>query len=67
MRHRSRRPLFDTLARPRLAVGLAALCVGGAGATLVVGTSADEHTADAEGGEPGCEPRTGEGVEQGTT
>ena len=29
MRHRSRRPLFDTLARPRLAVGLAALCVGG--------------------------------------
>lgn len=47
MRHRSRRPLFDTLARPRLAVGLAALCVGGAGAALVVSTSADEHTADA--------------------
>ena len=47
MRHRSRRPLFDTLARPRLAVGLAALCVGGAGAALVVGTSADEPTADA--------------------
>ena len=47
MRHRSRRPLVDTLARPRLAVGLAALCVGGAGAALVVGTSADEHTADA--------------------
>jgi hypothetical protein len=47
MRHRSRRPLVDTLARPRLAVGLAALCVGGAGAVLVVGTSADEHTAEA--------------------
>jgi hypothetical protein len=47
MRHRSRRPLVDRLARPRLAVGLAALCVGGAGAALVVGTSADEHTGDA--------------------
>jgi hypothetical protein len=47
MRHRSRRPLLDTLARPRLAVGLAALCVGGAGAALLVSTSADENTADA--------------------
>jgi hypothetical protein len=47
MRHRSPRPLLDTLARPRLAVGLAALCVGGAGAALVVSTSADEHTAEA--------------------
>ena len=47
MRHRSRRPLLDTLARPRLAAGLAALCFGGAGAALVVTTSADEHTADA--------------------
>ena len=47
MRHRSRRPLLDTLARPRLAAGLAALCVGGAGTALVVGTSADERAADA--------------------
>jgi hypothetical protein len=46
MRHLSRRPLLDALARPRLAVGLAALCAGGAGA-VVVGTSADLHAADA--------------------
>jgi len=59
MRHRSRRPLIDTLARPRLAVGLAALCVGGAGAALAVSTSADEHTADA--------PRARETARSGST
>ncbi len=47
MRHRSRRPLLDTFWRPRVALGLAALCVGGTGAALVVETSADEHTAGA--------------------
>jgi hypothetical protein len=47
MRHRSRRPLLDTLWRPRVALGLAALCVGGTGAALVVEKSADEHTAGA--------------------
>ena len=47
MRHRSRRPLHDLLWRPRVALGLAALCVGGTGAALVVDTSADEHTAGA--------------------
>ena len=47
MRHRSRRPLLDLLWRPRVALGLAALCVGGTGAALVVDTSADEHTAGA--------------------
>ena len=46
MRHRSRRPLLDTLWRPRVAAGLAALCVGGTGAALVADTSAEEHTAD---------------------
>lgn len=47
MRHRSRRPLLDTLWRPRVALGLAALCVGGTGAAVVADTSADEHTAGA--------------------
>ena len=62
MRHRSRRPLLDTLWRPRVALGLVALCVGGTGAALVADTS-----ADAEGDEAECDAGPPEGVEQGTT
>jgi hypothetical protein len=49
MRHRSRRPLLDTFARPRLAAGLAVLCAGAAATAALVAASADPHTASAHG------------------